>query len=168
MELHRCDPTTRVREPFDRAVVEVPVADPVARVGQRRTADDLDLVVVGTDVDATRRLLEHGMVATAHYLSTGAALDVLKEGGTAVDAAICAAATMSVILPHMIGIGGDAFWMIHDAKSDRPFAINGGGTCGRNITLASYDGMQAIPHRGPQSAITVASCAMSITDCHRE
>ena len=37
---------------------------------------------------------EHGMVATAHYLATGAALDVLKEGGTAVDAAICAAATM--------------------------------------------------------------------------
>ena len=98
---------------------------------------------------------EHGMVATAHYLSTGAALDVLKEGSTAVDAAICAAATMSVILPHMIGIGGDAFWMIHDAKSDRPFAINGSGTCGRNVTLASYDGMQAIPHRGPQSAITV-------------
>jgi len=98
---------------------------------------------------------EHGMVATAHYLATGAALDVLKEGGTAVDAAICAAATMSVVLPHMIGIGGDAFWMIHDAKSNTLTSLNGSGTCGRNITLNSYAGMDAIPSRGPQAAITV-------------
>lgn len=98
---------------------------------------------------------EHGMVATAHYLATGAALDVLKEGGTAVDAAICAAATMSVVLPHMIGIGGDAFWMIHDAKSNTLSALNGSGTCGKDITLDTYRGMDAIPNRGPQSAITV-------------
>lgn len=98
---------------------------------------------------------ENGMVATAHYLATGAALDVLKEGGTAVDAAICAAATMSVVLPHMIGIGGDAFWMIHDAKSNTLTSLNGSGTCGKNISLADYQGLDAIPHRGPRAAITV-------------
>ncbi|GGI17152.1 gamma-glutamyltransferase [Oxalicibacterium faecigallinarum] len=98
---------------------------------------------------------EHGMVATAHYLGTGAALDVLKEGGTAVDAAICAAATLSVVLPHMIGIGGDAFWLIHDARSNSLSALNGSGTCGRNISLNDYQGLDAIPHRGPRAAITV-------------
>lgn len=98
---------------------------------------------------------EHGMVATAHYLATGAALDVLKEGGTAVDAAICAASTMSVVLPHMIGIGGDAFWLIHDAGFNKLHALNGSGTCGRHISLDNYRGMDAIPHRGPRAAITV-------------
>ncbi|HTH44700.1 MAG TPA: gamma-glutamyltransferase [Oxalicibacterium sp.] len=98
---------------------------------------------------------EHGMVATAHYAATDAALDVLKEGGTAVDAAICAAATLSVVLPHMIGIGGDAFWMIHDARSNTLASLNGSGTCGRNISLDTYRGMDAIPSRGPLSAITV-------------
>jgi gamma-glutamyltranspeptidase/glutathione hydrolase len=83
------------------------------------------------------------MVATAHYLASGAALDVLKEGGTAVDAAICAAATMSVVLPHMIGIGGDAFWLIHDIERKRVMSLNGSGHCGRNITLNSYKGMEA-------------------------
>jgi len=111
---------------------------------------------------------DHGMVATAHYLATGAALDVLKEGGTAVDAAICAAATMSVVLPHMIGIGGDAFWMIHDAKSNSLSAINGSGTCGRHITLDTYRDLDAIPSRGPQSAITVPGAVDSWRLAHEK
>jgi gamma-glutamyltranspeptidase/glutathione hydrolase len=106
-------------------------------------------------------MAEQGMVATAHYLASAAALDVLKEGGTAVDAAICAAATMSVVLPHMIGIGGDAFWLINDAERKQVMALNGSGQCGRNITLNSYKGMEAIPHRGPQAAITVPGAVSS-------
>jgi gamma-glutamyltranspeptidase len=98
---------------------------------------------------------ERGMVATAHYLASGAALDVLKEGGTAVDAAICAAGTMSVVLPHMIGIGGDAFWLIYDAKSNTLSALNGSGNCGKAISLEAYRDYDAIPNRGPLSAITV-------------
>ena len=100
-------------------------------------------------------LAERGMVATAHYLGSAAALDVLKEGGTAVDAAICAASTLGVVLPHMIGIGGDAFWMIYDAKSKSLSALNGGGPCGKSISLQDYRGQDAIPSRGPLSAITV-------------
>ncbi len=100
-------------------------------------------------------LAERGMVATAHYLGTAAALDVLKEGGTAVDAAICAASTLGVVLPHMIGIGGDAFWLIYDAKSRTLSALNGSGPCGKSISLENYRGQDAIPSRGPRSAITV-------------
>jgi gamma-glutamyltranspeptidase/glutathione hydrolase len=95
------------------------------------------------------------MVATAHYLGSGAALDVLKRGGSAVDAAICAAATLGVVLPHMIGVGGDAFWLIYDARSGKVHAINGSGPCGRNIDAGSYMPEGRIPHRGPRSAITV-------------
>ena len=95
------------------------------------------------------------MVATAHYLGSDAALDVLKQGGSAVDAAICAAATLGVVIPHMIGIGGDAFWLIYDAKSRRVHALNGSGPCGRDVKPSDYAGENAIPHRGPRAAITV-------------
>ena len=98
---------------------------------------------------------ENGMVATAHYLASTAALDILKRGGTATDAAICAASTMSVILPHMIGIGGDAFWLIYDARSKKVHAINGSGVCGQAISCSDYEREGHIPHRGPRSAITV-------------
>lgn len=95
------------------------------------------------------------MVATAHYLGSGAALDVLKRGGSAVDAAVCAAATLGVVLPHMVGIGGDAFWLIYDARSGKVHALNGSGPCGRNIEASSYAAEGRIPHRGPRAAITV-------------
>lgn len=104
---------------------------------------------------------EQGMVATAHYQASTEALAVLKEGGTAVDAAICAAATLGVVLPHMIGLGGDAFWLIYDARANRLFALNGSGTCGHQISLESFRGVDAIPARGPLSAITVAGAVDS-------
>lgn len=104
---------------------------------------------------------ERGMVATAHYLASGAALDVLKEGGTAVDAAICAASTLGVVLPHMIGIGGDAFWLVYDAKANTLSALNGSGYCGRAVTLDHYRGQDAIPSRGPRAAITVPGAVAS-------
>jgi gamma-glutamyltranspeptidase/glutathione hydrolase len=95
------------------------------------------------------------MVATAHYLGSEVALDVLKEGGTAVDAAIAAAATLGVAIPHMVGIGGDAFWLIHDARSGQVYGIDGSGPCGRRVRIDDYAGELAIPQRGPRSSITV-------------
>jgi gamma-glutamyltranspeptidase/glutathione hydrolase len=95
------------------------------------------------------------MVATAHYLGSDTALDVLKQGGTAVDAALAAAATMSVVLPNMVGIGGDAFWLIYDARTQAVHALNGSGPAGRKVDLSCFAGRSAIPHRGPRAAITV-------------
>jgi gamma-glutamyltranspeptidase / glutathione hydrolase len=67
-----------------------------------------------------------GMAATSHPLASQAAIEMLKEGGTAADAAVAAAATLAVVEPHMTGIGGDCFCLV--AKPDTPiWGYNGSG-----------------------------------------
>jgi len=87
----------------------------------------------------------NGMAATSHPLATLAAVDILRDGGTAADAAVAAVATLCVVEPHMTGIGGDCYALV--AKPDRPvWGYNGSGRSGAK---ASYDalreqGMRAI------------------------
>ena len=57
---------------------------------------------------------KRGMVTSPHHLASQAGAEVLRAGGSAVDAAIATAAVLGVIYPHMTGMGGDAFWLIHD------------------------------------------------------
>lgn len=100
---------------------------------------------------------ERGMVATSHYLASGAGLDALRRGGSAVDAAIAANAVLCVVYPHMAGIGGDAFALIQ-APDGTVEALNASGPAGSKATREHYE--QAghssdIPSRGPLSALTV-------------
>ena len=60
-----------------------------------------------------------GMVACPHALASAAGVDALRSGGSAVDAAIAAASALAVLYPHMCGIGGDAFWLIYDARREQ-------------------------------------------------
>ena len=64
-------------------------------------------------------LAPSGMVTCPHALASQAGVDVLRAGGSAVDGAIATSAALSVIYPHMCGLGGDAFWLIYDAKRVR-------------------------------------------------
>jgi gamma-glutamyltranspeptidase/glutathione hydrolase len=67
-----------------------------------------------------------GMAATSHPLATLAAIDVLRAGGTAADAAVTACATLCVVEPHMTGIGGDCFCLL--SQPDKPvWGYNGSG-----------------------------------------
>ncbi|WP_275402229.1 gamma-glutamyltransferase family protein [Sphingobium terrigena] len=98
----------------------------------------------------------YGGIATApHSLASQAGLDVLRDGGTAVEACVAIAATLAVVYPHMTGIGGDGFWLIHDPDGSI-HAIDACGAAASAADLAFYDGLSAIPWRGPMAANTVA------------
>lgn len=69
----------------------------------------------------------NGMASTSHPLATLAALDVLREGGNAVDAAVCAAVVQAVVEPTQTGLGGDCFALVMRESDTRPIALNGSG-----------------------------------------
>lgn len=99
-----------------------------------------------------------GMVTSSHHLAAEAGLRVLREGGNAIEAMIAAAATISVVYPHMNGLGGDGFWLISTPGRRPPRAITAVGAAGRAVDEAYYRerGLEAIPTRGPLAANTVA------------
>jgi gamma-glutamyltranspeptidase/glutathione hydrolase len=95
------------------------------------------------------------MAATSHPLASQAAIDALKAGGTAADAAVAAAATLAVVEPHMTGIGGDCFCLV--AKPGAPvWGYNGAGRAAAAASAAALwdQGVHAIDLRSPH-AVTV-------------
>jgi gamma-glutamyltranspeptidase len=98
----------------------------------------------------------HGMVACAHYLATQAGVQILTQGGNAIDAAIAANAVMTVVYPSTCSAGGDVFMLIWEAKTGQLHALNGSGRAPRGMTpdYFAVRGMRAIPTNGPLS-ITV-------------
>ncbi len=95
----------------------------------------------------------HGMVATSQPLATQIALDVLKRGGSAVDAAVAANAALGLMEPTGAGIGGDLFAIVWEEKSRRLFGLNASGRSPRALTLDHFRklGLQQIPSTGPLS-----------------
>ena len=98
----------------------------------------------------------HGLVASPHYLASQAGVDILKKGGTAVDAAIATNAALNVVYPHMCGIGGDAFWLIYDASKKHLAFLNASGRSGGAASIDYFQkaGLKSMPLRGPL-AVTV-------------
>ncbi len=102
-----------------------------------------------------------GMVTSPHYLATQSGLRVLRDGGTAIDAAIAVSAVLTVVYPQMCTLGGDAFWLIWNAgkSAGKPElrALNASGRSGAAATREFYasKGLQAIPPRGYLAANTV-------------
>ena len=94
---------------------------------------------------------QHGMAATSQPLATQVALDILKRGGTAVDAAIAANAVLGLVEPTGCGIGGDLFAIVWDPKTRKLHGLNASGRSPAKLTLAHFQaqGLQKIPAFGP-------------------
>ncbi len=96
---------------------------------------------------------QNGIVCSGQPLASMAGLDILKSGGNAIDAAICANAMMSVVAPMMCGPGGDLFAIVWSAKEQKLFGLNASGRSpyGWDIEAARALGLEEIPLYGPLS-----------------
>ncbi|KXG87529.1 gamma-glutamyltransferase [Agrobacterium bohemicum] len=91
------------------------------------------------------------MVTTPHHTASEAGAKVLRRGGTAIEAVIAAGAALTVLYPHFCGLGGDAIWVLADGSGRRQ-TIMGIGQAAEHLPP-----LDAIPQRGPLSALTTAA-----------
>ncbi len=94
---------------------------------------------------------QNGMVATSHPLATQIGLDILKQGGTAIDAAIAANIALGLMEPTGNGIGGDLFAIVWDANEKKLHGLNASGPAPKNISIDYFvkNGLNTIPSYGP-------------------
>src|SRR6266851_783100 len=94
-----------------------------------------------------------GVVAAPHYLATLAGIDVLRDGGSAVDAAIAANLVLAVVWPHMCGPGGDLFATVWSGPDTPLVGLNASGRAGGGMSVDAYRarGLTRMPSRGPLS-----------------
>ncbi len=95
-------------------------------------------------------IAQHGMAATSQPLATQVALDILKKGGNAIDAAIAANATLGLVEPTGNGMGGDLFAIIWSAKDQKLYGLNASGRSPKSLTLEYFkkNGYKKIPSHG--------------------
>ena len=114
-------------------------------------------------------IAKHGMAATSQPLATQVALDILKRGGSAVDAAIAANATLGLMEPTGNGIGGDLFAIVWDAKSGKLHGLNASGRSPFGLTREHFEreGLTAIPAHGPLP-VSVPGCVDGWFELHQK
>ena len=98
-----------------------------------------------------------GIAVTAHHLASSTAIDVLRTGGNAVDAAIAANAVLGVIAPETCGIGGDLFALIHEPGQSAPSALNASGRAGSGWHRSRIAGFETLPLDHPLT-VTIPGC----------
>ncbi len=110
-----------------------------------------------------------GAIATEHYLSAQAGMDMLKAGGNAFDAAAAAALTESLVNPHMFTLGGECPLLAKPAGSDQVFAVNGNVMAPAACSLEAYlsMGLNMIPPRGVIAAGAPAAPGAILTMLER-
>ncbi len=113
-------------------------------------------------------IAQHGMAATSQPLATQIALDILKKGGSAVDAAIAANAALGLMEPTGNGIGGDLFAIVWDAESRKLYGLNASGRSPKSLTLDYFreKGYKKIPSHGPLP-VSVPGCVDGWFELHK-
>jgi len=113
-------------------------------------------------------IAQHGMAATSQPLATQIALNILKTGGNAIDAAIAANAALGLMEPTGNGIGGDIFAIVWDSKTKKLYGLNGSGRSPQALTLDHFKkrDLTSIPPLGPLP-VSVPGCVDGWFELHR-
>ena len=111
----------------------------------------------------------NGMAATSHPLATQTAINVLKDGGNAIDAAIAANAVLGLVEPTGCGIGGDLFAIVWDAESKKLYGLNSSGPSPKamNIDFIKEKGLDRMPAYGPLP-VTVPGAVAGWASLHKK
>lgn len=135
----------------------------------------LSFAIIGQDrlaghsfITRSEVIAQHGIAATAQPLATQVALDILKKGGSAIDAAIAANAMLGLVEPASCGIGGDLFAIVWDTKTKKLYGLNASGRSPKSLTAEYFvdRGMDQIPLTGPLS-VSVPGCVDGWDMLHR-
>ncbi len=112
-------------------------------------------------------IAQNGMACTSQPLATQIAIDILKQGGNAIDAAIAANAALGLMEPTGNGIGGDLFAIVWDAKTQRLYGLNASGRSPYSLTLDYFksNGIEKIPALGPLP-VSVPGCVDGWFELH--
>ena len=104
-------------------------------------------------------IAQHGMACTSQPLATQVALDILKSGGNAIDAAIAANAMLGLVEPVSNGIGGDLFAIVWDAETKQLYGLNASGRSPKSLDINYFkeNGFEKIPAFGPLP-VSVPGC----------
>lgn len=114
-------------------------------------------------------IAQNGMACTSQPLATQAALDILKAGGNAIDAAIAANAVLGLVEPTGNGIGGDLFAIVWDAKTKKLYGLNASGRSPYDLKLKYFkdNGYKKIPSYGPLP-VSVPGCVDGWFELHKK
>lgn len=137
----------------------------VALMGVAQAADRITGRAFATRSEVMAR---EAMVATSQPLATAAGLEILRQGGNAVDAAIAANAVLALVEPTGCGLGGDLFAIVWDPESGELHGLNGSGRSPRSLSLDTLQGMglESMPAYGPLP-VTVPGCVDGWFTLHR-
>ena len=112
-------------------------------------------------MQSATRYAPNGMVASVDHLASTAGVSMLQRRGSAADAAIAASAVVAVTCPHLCGMGGDLFALVHDGSADgAPAALNASGRAGSGADAAQLrlDGFTTMPFTGDVRSAPVPGC----------
>ena len=126
--------------------------------------------VTGEDFTSRSEVIAaHGMVASSHPLATQIGLEILKQGGSAVDAAIAVNAALGLMEPTGNGIGGDLFAIVWDAKSKKLYGLNASGPAPKKLSLDYFqkNNLSQYPEFGPLP-VTVPGAVAGWSELHKK
>lgn len=136
-------------------------------IGLLTTSHGQDRLTGKTFTTRSEILARKGMAATSQPLATQVALDILKKGGSAMDAAIAANAMLGLVEPASCGIGGDIFAIVWSAADQKLYGFNGSGRAPKSLSIDHFvnEGMKYVPLYGPLP-VTVPGCVDGWFELH--